>query len=152
MPSRTFVLNEWFLHDLRGDNGKAAQRESALLLERLIENPDRITVLQGSAWMTKAYRLMKHHDPLVLELGKVLNQGLLRDSNNCVILGQHELTPLPEELRRIDLKEDAYLFETYFAASADLIVTTDGRLIEKVAPIESLNLILRDEFLRDYLV
>lgn len=83
--------------------------------------------------------------------GKVLNQGLLRDSNNCFILGQHELTPLPEELRQIDLKEDAYLFETYFAANADLIVTTDGRLIEKVAAIKSLNLILRDQFLRDYL-
>jgi predicted nucleic acid-binding protein len=101
--------------------------------------------------MTKAYRLMKHHDPLVLDLGKVLNQGLLRDSNNCVILGQHELTPLPEELRQIDLKEDAYLFEAYFAASADQMVTTDRRLIEKVATIESLNLVLRDEFLQGYL-
>lgn len=151
MPSRCFVLNEWFLHDLRGDNGVLRQEESASLLQVLIKGPDRIAVLRGSEWMAKAYRLMKHHDRLVLELGKVLSQGLILNSDNCSIIGQGDLRPLPEELAQIELKEDAYLFETYYAVSADLLVTSDRRLVDKVSTIQNLNLILRDEFLEGYL-
>lgn len=60
MSSRCFVLNEWLLHDLRGDNAEIAQEESYKFLIRLIERCDRIAVLRGSPWIQKAYELMEY--------------------------------------------------------------------------------------------
>ena len=151
MTAQCLVINEWLIHDLQGDNSQEARAESAEFLEKLIDGPDRIAVLRDSAWMNKAYQLMKHYDPVVLALAKLLNLGLLLNSNNCRIVELSEVSPLPEELNQLDLKEDKYLFETYYAVGADVIVTSDKRLLDKLAGIESVKLILRDDFLEDYL-
>jgi len=151
VPSRLIVLNEWLLHDLRGDNGRDFQSQSFEFLQALIQKPDRIAVLRASPWVTKAYNLMKHHDPLVLEIAKLLHKGILLDLSKCLQLNRHDLIPLPVALQHIELKEDKYLFDLCHSANADLIVTSDTRLIEKVALIEEIRLALRQEFLSEYL-
>ena len=149
--SQLIVLNEWIFHDLGGGNGRNSQIESFEFLEALIQKPDRIAVLIGSPWITKAYRLMKHHDPLVLAMGKTLNQSVLLDQNKCLQLTPHDLVVLPVELQEIDLKNDKYLFDVFYSANAELIVTSDRRLIEKVTGVESVHLVLRENFLENYL-
>ncbi len=150
MASRCLVINEWLFHDLQGHNQPETQLETAEFLQKLIDGPDRIAVLRDSAWMNKAYQLMKSDDFVIRELAKLLNCGLLLNSSNCQFVELSEVLPLPKELNQIDLKEDQYLFETYFAANADLIVTSDERLCDKVASVESVKLVLRNEFLKDY--
>ena len=144
------VLNEWILNDLRGDNGRGAQEESFEFLQALRISPERIAVLRGTPWLIKAYRLMKHSDPFVQSLGKFINQAFLLDLEKCLSLSEFDIVPLPEGLREVDLKNDRYLFEIYYTARADVIVTTDERLIEKVRMIEGLQLALRNDFLRTF--
>jgi len=143
-------LNEWILHDLGGDNGQQLQTESFGFLQALIQKPDRIAVLIGSPWVVKAYRLMKHHHPLVLQIGKLLHLSVLLDNDKCLQLTSLDLAPLPDELNVLDLKNDKYLFDLYYSANADLIVTSDMRLIDKVKHVEGVRLVLRDDFLKDY--
>lgn len=151
MAARCLVINEWLFHDLQGHNQPEAQLEAAEFLQKLIDGPDRIAVLRDSAWMNKAYQLMKSGDPLISALARQLNLGLLINSSNCQIVELSEILPLPKELNQIDLKEDKYLFETFFAVGADLIITSDQRLYDKVAGVESVKLVMRNEFLKDYL-
>lgn len=153
MTGRCLVINEWLFHDLQGDNqseAPEAQIEAGEFLQKLIDGPDQVAVLRDSAWINKAYQLMKNDDLVIRQLAKRLNIGLLLNSSNCRIVELSEISPLPDELNQIDLKEDKYLFETYFAAEAELIVTSDEKLIAKVASVESVKLVLRDEFLKDY--
>ncbi len=150
MAARCLIINEWLLHDLQGDNAPEAQAASAEFLEKLINGPDHIAVLRDSAWLNKAYQMMKHHDPVVLGLAKLLNLGLLTNSTNCRFVELSEVRALPEDLTQIDLKEDRYLFETYFAVNADCIVTSDKRLMEKVAGTTSTKLVFRDDLLKNY--
>lgn len=150
MQSRCLVINEWLLHDLRGENGLQAQSESMEFLEKLIDGPDQVAVLRDSLWMSKAYYLMTSNDFVIRELAKRLNLGLLLNSDNCRIVERSEIFTLPEELNQIDLKEDRYLFETYFAVNADLIVTSDERLCDKVTGVTSVKMVLRNDFLKNY--
>jgi hypothetical protein len=143
------VLNEWILHDFRGDNGRPAQLESFEFLEALVERPDSIVIVLGSPWTIKAYSLMKHYNPVVA-IGRFLNQSVLLDSSKCLTLTRHDLVQLPDALGLIDLKNDRYLFEAYYSGEAELIVTSDQRLVDKVATIQNLNLSLREDFLTSY--
>lgn len=151
MTGRCLIINEWIFHDLLGENGLDAQSESVEFLAKLISGPDKIAVLEGSAWTNKANLLMTSNDPAISRLSKLLRNSLLLDPNNCRLVNHTEISPLPAEFNQIDLKEDLYLFETFFAVAADLIVTSDERLCDKVKGIESVKLVLRNEFLKDYL-
>ncbi len=151
VSSQCFVLNEWLLHDLRGDNGQEAQAESFRFLERLKEQCDRIAVLKGSKWMNKAYDLMRQADPLIRPVSKYLHQIILRDPQKCVILDPKEIKPVSEELESI-LQEDLYLFQIYYSTKAITLVTTDEKLIQTISTANiNVSIRCRGEFLKEYL-
>ncbi|MBU0519238.1 hypothetical protein KKA00_03665 [bacterium] len=56
MSKRCFVVNEWLLNDLLGENGKYAGEESFWFLKKLKRKCDKIVVLTGSPWAEKAFR------------------------------------------------------------------------------------------------
>jgi predicted nucleic acid-binding protein len=153
LPSECFIINEWLLHDLRGDNGQEAQEESHRFLRRLKEKCDRIAVLSGSPWMEKAYELMRHSTPAVRTLSKYLHEAILRDSKKCRFLDQNEIKTIPEDVRVLVPQEDLYLVETYYSADASALVTTDKPLYEALSTAQnpSINVRLRDDFLKQYL-
>ena len=103
MTARCLVINEWLFHDLQGDNQSEAQIEAVEFLQKLIDGPDQVAVLRDSAWINKAYQLMKHYDPVVLTLARLLNLSLLSDQKNCRFVELSEVSPLPEEFNQIDL-------------------------------------------------
>lgn len=153
MPSECFVINEWLIHDLLGDNGEEAQKESYKLLLKLKEKCDRIAVLDGSPWMNKAYRLMKSGEPPIRSLSEYLRGVILGDPEKCVILNKSEIRDLPENVKNLAPQDDLYLIETYYSASAKLLVTSDQRLLQTFFNASNINMVikLRDEFLREYL-
>lgn len=153
MPSQRFVLNEWLLHDLRGDNGQEAQEESYRFLERLKEKCDRMAVLRGSPWMEKAYELMTYGNPPIRTFSKYLHEVILRDPKKCQFLDQNEIKTLPEDIRRLVPQKDLYLVETYYSVDASVFVTTDKPLYEALSTAQnpSISVRLRDDFLKQYL-
>ena len=153
MSSQCFVVDEWCLHDLRGDNAQEAQEETARFLERLKARCDQIAVLRGSSWMEKAYELMTHSNPPVRTLSKCLHQGILLDSKKCQLLDPDEIRALPDDLRGLVPQNDLYLFEAYYSANAKALVTTDQRLCQILSTAQNINvdIRLRDDFLKRYL-
>ncbi len=156
MSPELLIINEWLLHDLRGDNGADRQKEAIRFLKKLREKPDRIAVLRGSAWMKKAYELMKYDSPEQRRLSKFLHRTILLDSSQCQVYELTQLNPLPQEVEELFEKNladqsDRYLLEIYFSANATLLVTSDERLLKALSHIQSLNIRLRDDFLREYL-
>jgi len=151
MASSLFVINEWLPEDLIGANGWERQAESFKFLEILRDKPDRIAVLEGSPWMGKAYRLMRHQDRIIRMLSKYLHQSILVDSNKCLRLNQGELKSLPDEMKARSPSEDLYLVEVYYTAGASALITTDQKLLNALTTT-GIHVESRDDFLKDYLL
>jgi hypothetical protein len=145
--SRKFVVNEWLLHNLRGDNGEEAQREAERFLTTLWEQCDRLVVLWGSPWMRKAFALMKIPDEPIRQLSKLL-QTLLRDAQECCLFHPDEVPPLPAWGGQVR-PDDRYLVRVFCAAGVDVLATSDEPLREALE--EHMQVASRDAFLAQYL-
>jgi len=147
------VLNEWIFHDIRGENGLVAQSQSAELLQAFQRGPDAIVVLRESRWMDKAYALMTVSATPVRILSQFLRLAILLDPAKCHFVEQDAIQPLPPELAQQVPDDDAYLFQTALAGGADVIVTADTRLVERVtnAHERGIRLRLREEFIAEFL-
>ena len=53
------VLNEWIFHDLLGENGEVAQRESVEFLKVFHSSRHKLVLPKESRWTEKAYRLIE---------------------------------------------------------------------------------------------
>ncbi|MDW8027024.1 MAG: hypothetical protein RMK94_01375 [Armatimonadota bacterium] len=126
-----WVVNEWLLHDLKGENGQERQKEADRFLDMLIRHCDIIVFVSGSPWAKKAYELMKFGDPKRRLLSKKL-WGLLRDANKRLLLKQDELQPLPEELQQVVKQDDWYLHSS-FKSSERRCHHYDGRRFKRGA-------------------
>lgn len=67
-----WVVNEWLLHNLKGENGQERQREADKFLDILYRRCDIIVFVPGSPWAKKAYELMEFSDPKRRLLSKKL--------------------------------------------------------------------------------
>jgi len=154
VTSECFVINEWLLHDLRGDNGEQAQIESIKFLETLKERCDRIAVLRGSPWMMKAYELMKYYHPFIRGFSKYLHQAILRDPKKCHLLDGNDVVAISEDLRNQIPTEDVYLIQIYCSVNATALITTDEKLYTGVSNASEvhINVKLKPDFLKDYLI
>lgn len=99
--------------------------------------------------MVKAYNLMLYTDPLRKEFGKLLSD-IFYNQNLCTLFDENELGPLPENIAKQTPEEDHYLVQLYLASDADLLVTSDLKLHDALASVESIKVKLRDDFLQDY--
>ena len=142
------VLNEWVFHDLLGENGKEALRQTATFLNAFRASNDKLVLPRESRWTQKAYRLMTQTDA---RLRNTANQfrALVYDSDRVVDVRMQE-GGVPEELADALPAEDAYLVEAYMAAGADVLVTTDEKLHEALVDSKSISCQLREEFLDGY--
>lgn len=91
--------------------------------------------------------------PPVRILSKFLHLSILQDSLKCRYVEAEEIQPLPWDLAEQIPNDDAYLFQTALAVVAPIIVTSDVRLIERVATLareRGVQMRQRDEFLAGY--
>jgi hypothetical protein len=147
------VLNEWLIHDLRGDNGPVAQIESAKFLSAFQQGTDYIVVMRPSQWTRKAYELMTVSTPPVRILSQLLHLGILQDALKCRYMEAADSGPLPSDLAEHVPDDDVYLFQTALTANTTNIVTTDTRLIERAATAaleRGIRMQVRREFLAEY--
>jgi len=150
MARLCIVADEWLLNDLRGDNQQKAQQDAYRLLIQLREKCDGLAVLHDSPWEKKAYRLTEIQEP-VRGLGRLLYRDILRNWQKCLLLYPNEVNPLPSEYAARIPRKDHYLVQTYLAAHADVLTTSDGTLAEALRTVAGINVVMRDEFLREYL-
>ena len=143
------VINEWIFHDLLGENGREAYDATADFLKRLFQSDDWIVMPYEQRWRSKAYQLMNSTMPELRPLSQLFH-SLLRDSDRCVIVNLDDIPAVPLGAYDWAPPEDIYLMETYVAAKADLLVTTDETLFDKVAEHGQFNCQMRNGFLAGY--
>ena len=143
------VINEWIFHDLLGENGPEAYEATADFLNRLFQSDDWIVMPYEQRWRSKAYQLMTSTTPALRPLSQLFHR-LLRDSDRCIILNHDGVPSAPQGAYDWVPSEDVYLVETYVAANADLLVTTDETLFDKIAEHGQFNCQMRDDFLAGY--
>jgi hypothetical protein len=154
VPTDPIVVNEWIFHDMKGENGLNAQQRVEVFLEALRRGTDQIVVPQETRWTDKAWQLWEERDVRVQVLSKLLYLGILIDPLKCRRLNPDQLEPLPDDLAVQVPGDDVYLFKAALAGGAEIIVTTDQRLVDMVtnASQHGIQLRLRDDFYVDYLV
>ncbi|MYC36686.1 MAG: hypothetical protein F4X66_07200 [Chloroflexi bacterium] len=143
------VINEWIFHDLLGENGREAHETTADFLKKLFHSDDWIVMPYERRWRGKAYQLMNSTMPELRPLSQLFHR-LLRDSRRCIIVNLDDIPVTPEGTYDWAPEEDVYLIEAYVAANADLLVTTDETLFNKVTEHGQFNCQMRNDFLTGY--
>ena len=156
LNGRLLVINEWLIHDLRGDNGIDAQVESALFLQAFEQSNDRLAILDNSPWMAKFYELMDQtgpqtHDPFARRFSQLI-RALLELPDKCIYLYQPAIAAanIPQDAIAAAPQEDIYLIQLYYAAHADLLITTDHGLHNAFATHPDIAVTFRHDFLPTY--
>jgi hypothetical protein len=121
-------------------------------LQSFSKGPEALVVLRRSPWMAKALQLMTDETAAVRILSKFLHLAILIDPLKCRFIEPDEIQPLPEDLAQEVPMDDVYLFQTALAGNAEFIVTSDRRLIDRVASAANrgIQLVHRDDFLQRY--
>ena len=145
------VINEWLFQDIKGENDQSKRRETARFLTQFAQGQDRFAALSGSPWMTKAHELMTHSAPEIRRLSKLL-RSLILNPSKCRILQPEDVTDAaPQDAIDAAPDEDVYLIQTYYAADADLLITTDEGLYDAFESRQDVEVVHRDALLNDYL-
>ena len=143
------VINEWIFHDLLGENGPQKFRQSADFVLKLDKSSDIVVMPTEERWRIKANQLWGVATPIEREIGRLL-LNLFVDSSRCIRLELDEVPATSEGTYDWVPSEDVYLIEAYVASDADLLVTTDETLFEKVAENGKFACEMRDDFLAGY--
>jgi hypothetical protein len=125
--SQVIIPDEWLIHDLKGDNGKSSQTEALGFLEKVIRKCDRLGILEGAPFASKAYSLlMKDESITVRQLSKYFRLKFLVNTEKCVRVNHGG--EVNEVLALSIPPSDLYLFETREAIGEGTIVTSDSDL------------------------
>ena len=160
MPTNLLVINEWIFADIEGANGCAAHRETHNFLQKLLHGNNKIAVMDGSPWMQKAWGLMRHYnvsdDDVSVRESSILIQQIIWDDDKCVRLQESDINAADAPAEVIadviaNAPEDEYLIRLYFAAQADLLITTDEKLRDALANHQEIEVVLKADFLESYL-
>ena len=143
------VINEWIFHDLFGENGEDRYRATARFVIELDRSRDTIVIPVEDRWKAKANQLWGMANPIERQIGRLL-LNLFLDSNRCIRLESDEMSETPQSEYDWAPSEDVYLIEAYVASNADVLVTTDETLFDKVAEHGQFNCLMRNDFLAGY--
>ena len=143
------VINEWIFEDLLGENGLDKFKETAEFVVRLNRSKDSVVMPVEQRWREKANRTRVAFNPMHREAGRLF-VDLFWDSTRGIILNLDDVQEKPEGYYDWAPSEDVYLIEAYVASNADLLVTTDETLFDKVSEQGQFACHLRDDFLAGY--
>ena len=143
------VLNEWVFHDLLGENGPDAFRETARFLLAFKGSEDKLVVSSEERWNGKAHQLMSMTDPLRRQVSQLFH-SLLRDPARSIRVNTDEMTSASRDSYDWVPSEDTYLVLAYESTGADVLVTTDEKLAQAISEHNDVNCRMRDDFLPEY--
>ena len=144
-----FIVDEWLWHDLAGENGEIKREESAKFLYCVFGICDKLSVMVGSPFVHKFWKFSKK-GKIEPKLVKLFKLSFLSNSQKCLI---HECTS-KHRLKGIK-EDDLYLYNLWVLHKEDdteddiIVVTTDSPLLE-IFSREGVKVVIRDEFVREY--
>jgi uncharacterized protein with PIN domain len=149
------VVNEWLPEYLRPDAPPEHRRKAVQFLHVFDQRSDTLVVKRDSEFSRKIYRYAKDfaYDMKSKDLYKQLVNRIFRDSRRCTLLGNAEITPLPDILTALlhaPYDSDTYLFEAAWTTQDRIILTTDERLATQMAGNGVIAVTLLDDFLARY--
>ena len=151
MASTPLILNEWIIHDLRGDNGVKRRIETFQFLQQIEVKCDHIVLLRGSPWMRKAYKLMKDSNPSHRLISKYIQSTFIINPLKHHTYEPDEVPELSSELQEIVPDKDAYLIKLAKIDPKSIIITTDGSLLESISAFKDIQISLREDFIASYM-
>ena len=143
------VINEWIFEDLIGENGQDRFKETAEFVVKLSSSDDKLVMPVEQRWREKANRARTVADPIQRTAGRLF-VDLFWDQTRGIIVNPDDIPVTPEGTYDWAPEEDVYLIEAYDASNADLLVTTDETLFDKVTGYGQFNCQMRNDFLAWY--
>jgi hypothetical protein len=144
------VLDEWIYDYVR--NPSARQSTLLAFLERLVEKCDRFVTVRGGPLDQKMLHMWGHcHQwgQAACLLAQYFIYNIRIDPNKLRLVEAHELLDLPSDLKVVVPSDDLYLVRLATTLGAP-ILTSDGRLRDKLSHYPSLQVLMVDEFLPTY--
>ena len=143
------VINEWIFHDLLGENGEEKFRETARFVIRLHDSDDKIVEPNEERWRMKALQLETVSDLGQRDVCQIFLR-LFYDSDRTIRLHTGD-DPAPSD-GSYDWAphKDIYLVEACDTTNADLLITTNETLFDKVSEHGQFNCQMREDFLTGY--
>ena len=148
--SDLLVLDEWVWADFSGENQIKNQAECFQFLEAVFKKCDRILTVKGSSFAQKTFRHFKFSDTVRRKITVFYTAYFLHNSDKLVEIEETELQPLPEELAKEVKSEDQYIVQSFFAAKASIIITSDSPLLS-VLEKNRIPCQLRDKYVPNYI-
>ncbi|MCX6704842.1 MAG: hypothetical protein NT162_00690 [Candidatus Woesebacteria bacterium] len=153
--SLPIVFDEWIFHDLDGENGVERQEETFDLLVKLLRICDRIVMLDDSPFVVKWYEFYANaqNDLNRRIMSNYLNDSIFTNDLKIYKLTQEDIKPIPKNLAKLVPISDQYLIQSYLKVQhqSGFIVTTDGKWKHKKLTNKSIDIRMRDDFVKKYL-
>lgn len=145
------TINEWLYHYIQD---RQQFRKLYSFLKKVMERCDKLIFKYGSPLMRKIWEISKqsqHWEPQRRILARYLLDAFIKNSEKAEILYTNEVGSIPEELVHVVPQDDIYLVEAALATEDRLILTTDRKLKEILAPYSQIKVLLVEDFLPKYL-
>ncbi len=151
------VTDEWLLDYMDYMRPDSKEYETNLALKFInawVRKCDKLVVRVPSPFITKFYHLMNKYKTNLesYERFKKLHRLLLLNSDKTVIMYEHDIITLPEELAEKAPRKDKYLVELAYSSADKTILTTDKRLKEALQSVLEFRVHLLEEFAKNYLL
>jgi len=153
-----YILDEWIIHDLQGDNKEDKQKESFRFLEKIKEECNKIVLVQKSKFMKKIWDFSKKasnsENIKLKQIFRFLKDSIIFNSEK----GNHvDLQGIKSEHYAHILKDvnpdDHYLIFCYEYLKQEgeetVIITTDIKL-KNTLEREGISIKSRDEFIKEH--
>src|SRR5205823_4821697 len=119
----------------RGSNQKEKQRETFEFLNRFVDSPATMVVIEGSRFDQKAWSLSRSNDQVLSSIAKIFNLRIRLNTNRCKILNNDDaIAEVPQNLSQVVNRDDHYLVQACLTSVGAILVTTDRKLIDAVSP------------------
>jgi len=149
------VFDEWVFHDLGGENGGGKQEETFDLLVKLFRICDKIVMLDDSPFVTKwrEFYAEAQTDLNRRTMSNYLNETIFTNELKIYKLAQEDIKPIPKDLAKLVPVSDQYLIRSYLKVQhmSGFIVTTDRKWKHKKLINKSMDIRMRDDFVKEYL-
>ena len=143
------VINEWIFHDLLSDISSDKFRETAQFVLKLNRSKDVVVIPNEDRWKSKADELWGANSLMQRQVGRLF-LDLFWDSTRSIRLLPENITAASSETYAWVPSKDVYLIEACDATGAELLVTTDQELFDRVKERGEVECRMRDEFLSAY--
>lgn len=151
---RILAINEWLFADLACSPESQQWRQAAAFIETMLDRPDKIVIPAGSPWANKAYKFSKnaHLRNANSGVASVLFGSIVYNSSKAIMITPEEASQCDIQNEHLIPEEDRYLVRAALMAKADVIVTTDQKLLEGIQQSGiSMEAVHRDQFLESYI-